>query len=87
MKVTLYCSPDSSSFQLSFHDWKENRGRMARIDLELVKALSVVEVTYDEVVVIEKTFMKSWTKQDKDNCINKAIKVLNGFMIEPEILK
>lgn len=85
MKVTLYCSPDNSSFQLSFHDWKENRGRMARIDLELLKVLGSAISGGGDVYVISKNFdpgMKIWEVKNK---IKQVVKVLNGFMIEPEI--
>ncbi len=85
MKVTLCRYADNSGLKLSFYDWKENRSRMARIDLEILKVLGSAVAHGGDVYVISKNFnpgMKIWEVKNK---INQVLKVLNGFMIEPEI--
>lgn len=84
MKTTI--SYDESGIKISFHDWKENRNRMSRIDLELVKALGVVSVVYEDILVIEKTFLNIHSKEYKENSVKKVFKVLAGFMIKPEVI-
>lgn len=58
---------------------------MSRIDLELLKVLGSAVACGGDVYVISKDFnpgMKIWEVKNK---INQVLKVLNVFMINPEI--
>lgn len=83
MRVVLF--QNDAGFFFAFHHWAENRNRMARIDLELIKVLHSARVKYEEdQVIIQHEFFSHDLEKNKEK-LNKALKVLDGFIISPEV--
>lgn len=82
MKVSLTYN-NNKLMSISFEGWQEDRGRMANIDLAIVKALgscSTRSWPSSDTKIFE-PIRGEWGKADEE----KIKKVLAGYCIEPEV--
>lgn len=86
MDVTI-CN-NNGRIEIQFRKWKENRGRLARIELDILRALTymVVDPTADDGNTFKifrepNSFLGNFTRQDLD----KIIRVLKGYCIQPKV--